>query len=264
MSATVKKIGRRCKGVVMKPEENIEIRIQQYLDGELSDEQRLDLEEQIASDSSLQEKLSSYALLADGIRFNARKENWEKIQLLEQEAAIDTEIRLDRDYKWYYVAASICAIVAAAILIYKVIYKQTDLGDLYAENFSPYPALIHAPVRGPENPVTIEEKAYAAYSNEAYEEAITGFTTMLEEREDPMVNFYLGNAYMASGNYEAAIKSLEKSIETPMVLETQARWYLGLSYLAAENRELALIQFNELAKGTSTYSEKAKTILKQF
>ncbi|GAB3021614.1 hypothetical protein GCM10027284_46360 [Cyclobacterium sediminis] len=248
----------------MEYQESNEETIQRYLDDELGEDEKLAFEAKVKADASLQEQVAAYRLLVAGIRFQVRKENWDKISELENEATSKAVFKRVYLNSWKYAVAGLAVLLVATFFMYKLLSKQEDMQDLYAENFSAYPALVHATVRGADEPKTLEEQAYAAYSNEEYEEATLYFTNILEAGEDPLVRFYLGNTYLAMGNYDAAILALERAIESPMMLETQAKWYLGLAYLARGRKEDALIQFKELAKGTTSYSEKAETIIKQL
>jgi len=242
----------------------MEGKIQQYLDGTLDSEERSVFESRLKTDPELQKQLEKYKLLLDGIRYQARKEGWEKITDLEEEyegKSIDKRVTIN---DWRYVAACFIGILFTALLVYILLSKPDSLQDLYAENFAPYPALTHGPLRGADPGVSLEERAYAAYSNENYDEAIILFMNLLNEKEDPLVLFYLGNAYLANEEYGNATTVFEQALEQNIVIDNQTRWYLALSYMAQGRKEEAIIQLKELARGSSSYSYKAQTIIQQL
>lgn len=248
----------------MEYQESEEVNIQRYLDGDLGEDEKSAFEAKMEADALLQEQVGAYRLLGAGIRFQKREENWEKIRELESDTASTFNLRRILFSNWQYAAAGLAVLLAATFFIYKLLITQEDLQQLYAENFSPYPALIHAPVRGVEEPKTVEGKAYAAYSNEEYEEAIDFFQIILKEKEDPFVRFYMGNAFLVSGKYKEAIIAFESVLQADTILIDQSKWYLGLSFLAEGDKENALIVLKELSAGSSTYSKKAESIIYQL
>lgn len=248
----------------MDPEESNSIRVQRYLDGDMSADERAEFEKELPQDPALRRLTATYQGLATGIRHHARLEAWEKIQQLEETHADDTIVVADsRRNTWLYAATvSILLLAFGSLYLFNIGGNTAEV--LFEEHFTPYPVLAHAPVRSVETAVTLEERAFSAYSNEDYAQAVALLEKINEGEEDPLIMFYLGNAYLSAGEVEKAIPLFEKVLQRQTALSPQAQWYLGLGYLARGDREGARGVFEALAADTSSYGTKAKTILHQL
>ena len=169
------------------------IKIQRYLDGDMSVEERNEFEEELAADPALKSLTDTYRNLAEGIRYHARQNAWNTIQQLEAGyAGEDLEIVSSRTkiFPVYAVAASV-AIIAIAFA-YIINYNFNKSNRIFEEHFTPYQTLVNGPTRGEPISHSLEERAFSAYSNENYQQAITLFHEIDALENDPMIWFYLG------------------------------------------------------------------------
>jgi len=241
--------------------------VQRYLEGELSGQELLDFEQHLAKDSELQTMLEEHKILAGGIRYHARTQVWDKIKALEALAeAEDTSKRLSGNsnkFLYWSVAA------AVAVLLVSVVYfvnrnQPVDTGQLFAENFEPYPALAYAPQRSDTSFASMMEEAFGAYSNGDYTAAIPLFEEILAQNEETMVWFYLGNAYLAEGQSEQAIAAFQKFLQIKTALTYQGKWYLSLAYLSNDQLPDAEKYLKDISVSSSAYSNKASLLLKKI
>lgn len=248
----------------MDREENDSIKIQRYLDGDMTGAERLEFEKELQHDPALQSLAATYSTLSEGIRYHVRYDAWEKIQQLEAAHADEAILIAGSKKKSWLYAAMVSLILLAFGTVYVFNLNVNKGSDLFEEHFNPYPVLAHAPVRGGDTTGSLKERAFSAYSNENYQRAIPLLEELDKGEEEYLVKFYLGNAYLATGEPEEAIMLFRSVLESQSALDPQAQWYLGLSYLAKGDKEGAKAVFGELANDSSSYGSKAKTIFNQL
>ena len=109
---------------------------------------------------------------------------------------------------------------------------------MYSEYYKPDPGLITA--MGVSDNYTFE-KAMVDYKNGDYDKAIKGWLSLKSNQAtNDTLDYFLGAAYQASGQYDTAIPYLEKiASEKENTFNKDACWYLGLALLRKGNKELA-------------------------
>jgi len=240
------------------------IKIQRYLDGDMSGAERIDFEKELAVDPDLKSLTDNYNILAEGIRYHARQNAWNRIQQLEAGYA-GQEIKMVPSRKiWpvYAVAASVAIIAIAFAYNNNLNFNKSE--RIFEANFTPYQALVHGPTRSEAIPESKQARAFSAYSNENYQQAVTLFKEIDALENDPLIWFYLGNSYLAIDKPEDAINYFLQVLSQDTALTSQARWYLGLSYVAKGDIDEAKKVFQALANDTTSYGERAKSILNQI
>ncbi|MDF9794976.1 tetratricopeptide (TPR) repeat protein [Catalinimonas alkaloidigena] len=236
--------------------------IQRYLDDDMSGVEKAEFEAALSSNIELQRVVAEYRNLSEGILFQKRRAMWSKIQDMEAEAE-RTSLQNNRTNltNWlpWSIAAAIALLIVGGILLWNE--QQPTSQELFADNFSPYPALAYAPDRSDTLTESLKEQAYRAYSNENYSQAVSFFEQMIAEENDTLTWFYLGNAYLENDEPPKAINALNKFLEYDTELKTQAQWYLGLAYLSAGDTEKAKGVLDQLSKSNTSYAENAKEII---
>ena len=166
-----------------------------------------------------------------------------------------------RQYK-VAVAAAVTLLIAAWYLIFQM--NPITNEELFAENFIPFSNLDNN--KRSTNEVLSERKqAYTAYDQGDYEQAALLFEKVITTSDNQLLDmFYLGNAYLAIGNAENAIKNFKAVIKSETGLTTVAKWYLGLCYLKAEQTDLAREMLLEVQNSGDERSEKATVILRKL
>ena len=113
------------------------------------------------------------------------------------------------------------------------------------------------------NTITDKGKAYEAYDNGRYDEAMILFEDITKSADDPIVYLCLGNAQLKVGQLEKAEKSFNHVLTKHEDLVTPASWYLALTYLKQNRMERAKSALWQISK-SSTYGEKAQNLLKDL
>ena len=250
-------------------ERDIEL-IERYLEGGLSPGELGEFEQRLKNEPGLDEEVEVVKILMNGIRYSGQKSSMKhKLEKLEASLPdIQSEgeevkvIPMWRNRMVKSIAATFLILAVSTYLVMDV-FSPADHEELFAQNFQPYLNVGNATVRGLEEFQNEEQQAYAAYDSEHYEAAIMGFEKVLQE-DDAAMLLYLGNAYLAIGNTGKAEEQFKQLINKDAGLVTQAKWYLSLTYLKAGNAQQAKVILEELDQGDTSYSERAKNVLKDL
>jgi len=105
------------------------------------------------------------------------------------------------------------------------------------------------------------EKGMTAYANKDYPGAIKDLGAHLNNAYDPNVQFYLGLSHLLNKEASIAIPLLERVVDTsaPPVLSV-AQWYLSLAYIETEQISAAIMSLEEL-QANPDYTDKATELL---
>ncbi|MCS7036437.1 MAG: tetratricopeptide repeat protein [Saprospiraceae bacterium] len=238
-------------------------RIEKYLDGQMSAEERADFEKEISETPTLKEELQLHREMR---LFLAKRDR--RLQLEQQLQQIETEHfpqhsqagktarRLmpvfRRNWAIMAVAASLALLIAAYFLF------STSLYDQFA---------VHPPLALVEKSATQQQLQYeaeTAFNGQHYEQAEALLDQLLRNQpDDDLLRIYLGIAKMEVGKIqEARALFMEVTAEDPAIRDF-AQWNLVLSYLKTGDKE----RCRDLARRfspDSPYFEKAQKLLKKM
>jgi len=200
--------------------------LDQYLRGELSSIEQLNLEKRLATDISLANQLAELDEVQQGIR-------------LARLASVLGEVQLG--VGWFTFQSSELAMHE----------------KLFEEYFEPYPVI--GIKRGSEDIESLKVEALNYYSNRNYKKAIPLLKRLQEEYNDSLSLYYYGIALLGDRQFEDAIKSLELVKEQIPNLEIQANWYIFLGHVGKGDVANATKLVDQFDLGNKT--NKAKTIL---
>ncbi|MEM6845318.1 MAG: tetratricopeptide repeat protein [Bacteroidota bacterium] len=237
--------------------------ILRYLDGELSEEERLEVESQLHL-SSVREYLDTYRNIAEVARQQGEKKTWQDVQELEAKA-VRAESQSPSSTKWLLrgMAASLLLLMVA-FPIYWFQDEQRN-GRLFDQHYQAYQPLGGA-TRGESDADLLLPQAFEAYYEQDYDQAIELFTKASTQEDRPYVWLYLGNAYLSDEQPQKALEALQRVLTYPDInrkTELRAHWDLGLAYLKLNNEDSAARHF-ELLQNTEDYGGKAKKILQSI
>jgi len=111
----------------------------------------------------------------------------------------------------------------------------------------------------------IKAGAVELYNKGKYNEAIAGFTEVLENNPGSYSTiFFLGLAELAAGDTGSAVGSLERVKLNQGPFSAEATWYLGLAYLKSGNKGKAADCFVNLIEYHGYYVREAGKILRRL
>lgn len=239
--------------------------ISKYLDGELDAITASRFEEDLKNDPKLKQEFDLYKevdeALADTEVLEFRMQLREMHTQLAPETAISSKPRVRRMAR-VAVAASLAMLLGFSAIN---LFRYTSSQKVIEKYYQPY-EITSTNRSGSSDTDRALRNALEKYQNHEYSEAVVLFEKVLEK--DPAqiaTQLYSGISYFEIAEYQKAGNSFSKVIEHDdnLYIE-QAKWYLGFCYLKTEEKEKAIIQFTEIAKSDSYYSEKAKAILRKI
>ena len=232
-------------------------KIEAYLRGNLSPEEKQDFEARIASDSELAEEVRHQAGQQELFRAGRRMQMMQQLQ--EVEASIQSGRKRNR--RLLALAATLLLLFLAARFFFQT---PPSNEDLYKEHFELY--LLGGPQRD-NAPPTPYDKAWEAYQNSDFQAALAYFDTVSTSHPDyPSIQLYRAVSNMGQGLHERAITQLQTITNTeghPFVEE--ALYYLGLSQLRLEHTEEAAASFEKFQQLNGQYhKEDVEEILQKI
>lgn len=235
--------------------------IERYLNGSLSDSERLAFEERVSKEAALRAEVDEMKLIREGILRASRKEMLKSLKDLEATLpAVEAPVIPLWRNRWLQLAASLLLVAVCAYVLWP---RPQESATLFAEYFEPYPNIIMPTVRGVvENDSTVKAQAFRAYDQREYLQAIALFETLAVK--DEAVLLYLGNSYLASGQPGKALPLLEKVLNEYDIFDEQAEWYVAVSYLKLEDREKAKVALQKVVVREGSYKSKAQLILEKL
>jgi len=257
--------------------------IEKFLNGKMTVEEKVLFDDRQAKDEAFKALLSDMDMLIEGITVSAartsKEEKLERLKFFNE--IVDMEDRLAAEetvaatndqpnreriipiyQKPWALATAACLALAVTVSIVWMQQRPPQNERLYATYFQTFDSPGSGLTRGA-NEENLKTKAYDAYDNGRYEDAIRLFNQVLTQVDDPISHLCLGNSLLAVGRYEEAEHTFDHMVENHVDLVTQARWYLALTYLKEAKMERAKATLWEIST-SSTYGEKARKLLKEL
>lgn len=242
--------------------------IEQYVNGEMTEAERMAFNEKLKHDAVLSEQVALYRQADQALSDEKLLDFAEMLEAVKSEYHESEEnkprqkVRNFKSYFLYGIAASLLLIVSTLLF-----WPKPDVDTLtwYEANYSPYPAQVQRST-GDGYPEKLDQ-ALSAYRNQQYDLAIE---LIQPYRTTPpygaMADFYTAQALMATNRLEEANIMWEQMLSgEASVYRQSVQWYLALSYVRlgelGKARELAseITQIPQHA-----YGRKAEILLENF
>ena len=216
-----------------------------YLQGKLSEEDRLRIDRQMKEDPLLVESLSELdsflkrggdpALAVE--RRNAFKKNFKSAGT-------------SRKWNLFPVAAVFALLIIGIASV--IIILNSGNRDLYSEYYKPYKDILTT--RGEHDEQMTLAMNY--YNSGDYSNAEIVFLEITESANQPgFSGFYLAQSQMAQGKYGIAIENLKRLSEYEYPMQSHAQWYIALAYLKLNQKQEALMYLNKIIKSEESYNK---------
>jgi hypothetical protein len=237
--------------------EDIEL-LDLYLEGALSDHERMALEARLLEDETLRALLAEHKSILEGIKATARMDVLKSLRTLEATLPEhETKIVPLWQNKWLLIAASVSIIILISFILFWPQSSKTD--QLFAQYFERYPNIIFPVTRGDLSGDTSSiAKAYQAYDHGDCTKAINLFNKVSEA--DEVISFYLANAYLCNNEITKAQVLLLQIKEAHHSLEAEASWYLALCYLKGDNIQKTVAELEHVIQLRRGYVQEAEEL----
>lgn len=241
-------------------EKDIEL-VERYLDDSLNAEERVQVEQRLASDAEFKRRVKMMREL--NTMYSSEAEDFRALlertyQEYEQEKPQTSVVK-----QYWLVAASVTiTLLVAAYFLF--LSNAADPQQLYAENFSLPPDNLTVRTELPEQELI--NAAMENYTTGQYQQASKLFDQALEAQPDSIpILFYSAVNHMALEEMEQAVAQLQEvTARANSSYLMPARWYLALAYLQMNQQAEAERVLIELQSSSSSYADKAEELLEEF
>ncbi len=230
-----------------------DIDIAKYLEGEMSEEEMIEIEVRCLYDSDFRKEVQTMELLMAGIKESAKETTLdEKLQRLESYAQKNPEDSGTHDTqkahsrisltRRLFLPLSIAASIVLVLFVTGIIphSDNTSNEQLYADLFEVPPNYGPRQTRGNSKADFPTEDAYQAYDAQNYQLAATIFEENLDESPYKTSDlFHLGICYLILEDWDQAIEVLDEVAFSEVNLADEAKWYLALAYLRTGHDKMA-------------------------
>lgn len=195
-----------------------------YLDGDLTTEEKSELEDRLRTDEWLRDELESLRFSVGAVKLYGIQQQVAAIHREEVHRRKTTSGKVVSMRTGFRQIVSIAAIFLLLLTTALVIYTVTLSAEkVYGEAFVPYtPSTLRSSATTP----ALEQ----AYQNKNYQKVIVlSKSTTLTEEEQLLV----GLAYLQTGQHNAAIRQLTMISRSSGEYAQDAEFYLSLAYLKA-------------------------------
>lgn len=242
-------------------------RIEKYLDGRLSSEEKEVFENELETNTLLRDEVKLHREVAETLRGEKIHEfrdvlkkvdsEWNRGQ--SQKKNIIFSIRFKR------MAALAATILLLVVVSYPFIFQDKDVSNeaLFADNFEPYKMILNQrSISDNDAEVALLNQAIVAYEGKNYGEASSAFQQLQTNNTNLIaLRFYTGLSELGAENTATSIDIFKEILATrDHLFIEQSRWYLSLAYLQKGDRETAKLELEKIVEGAFKYDE-AKEIL---
>lgn len=239
----------------METEERL-MKIEAYLEGELSEAESATFEAELGENLTLKKELETYQAAQKLLKESAGFRLKEMMQEMEKEAKVKPLA-----FNWipYASVAAVILLLIASFFFFQDARLSSE--ELLAQHFDVYPATA---LRGQGKMENLFNQGMSAYQAENYQEAIRAFSEISPSSNTYMeAQFYMGNAAFSTGDYSTAKLSLQEVVESKDSRYTEAaNWYLFLLNIAEKDKKGAQDQAAMLEG--SSYQTRAEEIMENW
>lgn len=239
-----------------------------YLDGELSEVDKLALIEKLKNDPSLSEKvelIKDFDLMIGDKHLASFEESLKEVENMYFNANIHEKPSFKTGYLIFArVAAVVLVVVSSLAYFYFADVKPQSNDKLFATYYEKMPADFSTRSATVNNDGFM--KAIQLYNDNKFPEAIVEFENIL--KTDPSNNaakLFLGICYTETKKYkEATVLFKSILVQNDTIFEEHASWYLSLCYIKVNKPGLARPILDKLISSHSFYREKASELKKKL
>ena len=253
---------------------NINIWIEDYIRGNLSEDEKRLFEDKLKSDPAFAEELDLSKRLENAI-VNDDIDNFreilknihKKLYPESQPAKSDTKRLLHTALKYWKIAAvALIILIPLTVIMYIMINDSSSNSEIFYRNYERYPAFSQSRSMFKDINDSIFVEGLNYYKNGAFTDAVGYFKQVVENDETNIAaQFLFGISYIEITNYNRAINSFEYVIESGDTLYSQqAEWYLALCFIKIGKTNDAKSLLQRIIDNDGFYFDKATKLLKEL
>lgn len=216
-------------------------RFDAYVNGELTQEEQLILEDEMQVNEQLKEEYELYKSSIDIIELNSIRDEVGKVMTKKGKRKVNWVIPVS---------------IAASLLIVTLFFignRQPDTKQFFLRYYEPYPNVITS-TRSSTLP---QSKAWSAYTDEEFGKALNYFENSTPQQDTLM--FYSGLCYLSLAQPNQALEKFN-SIDTESIFQQQVLWYKGMAFLLMDSTDSANTLLTRIKPGEFQYNSASEII----
>jgi len=233
-----------------------------YLQGVLSQEDKIALESRLESDPELQDAFTIFKDLNGHLShtFSQERDAFKRTILQASNDHFESKSLLEKEVKVVKFKPLRYLMAASVVMLFGAIF-WLQMQEASYNDYS-FKGSIDLVERG------VGEDAFAkaekAFNNASYKEAIVYFDTILEkDSANAEVSYYKGIALVETGDYQAAESVFSNLSAGSSIFKHEAQWYQALSYLKQDKKEQCKTLLEDIPE-QAVVSKKAQELLKKL
>ena len=242
--------------------ENLWIKIEAYLNGELNSQEQQVFEEELKTNETLAAELELYKDIEGGIRLKGNENLRNQLDKIHNRLITDnnpqrTSKRIS--LTWFRagaIAASIVFLIALAYFLLRPVAPE----DLYAQHTEPF-IWANTTRSGLVDDLEVLRQLYTSADYTAFLKQVELKDKTLEE--NPSLFMAAAYALQATGAYSKALEYYTL-LESNPLFTNEAKWNKALIYLKLKQTTQAQQELDMLANEKHKYSEKARLLLQKL
>lgn len=241
--------------------------IEDYLEGDMSREERERFEQELKTNTELAEELEMYQSIGKGIKDHYSADDLkrkfktvdDKLDKAESEVKTEQKVVPMNPYRWFAVAAVVVVLMISGIVIYRT-YFATSLDKIalaHWEEDKGLPVLM-----GPQNAL---DNAMTLYKEKRYDESLRELKHLLANHStNDTLNYYAGVVSFKLNKYADAMKYFS-NVPANSAFKESAEYREALTNLVLGNKDTAIRILQRITSNTShLYHQQAKEILQSL
>ncbi|MEP2277950.1 hypothetical protein [Maribacter sp.] len=234
-----------------------------YFDGSLTETERITFNQLVESDIEFKAQFEFEKDVKSIVRTSENDNLKKKLQGFESELSGVANQKKQNFWKPLSIAASIALLVGLSWFVFNSdVFNGTE--ELYASNYEKYPNTVYTITRGDVSDESLERLAFEAYETNDYDIAITYLIELKEKTGLDYVDFYLGQVYLANGDYLKATDKFQEIISINSEFKDEGYWYAALANLKLEQKEEAENLLEQLINMGTYKKDEATKLLKEL
>lgn len=230
------------------------ILFENYLNNELSENEKIDFEKQLQNDASIREKFTIYKELngflenkfsQESIDFKKNLETISKSHFKE-----NNKTKVINFKPWYYaVAASVALVFGTWFMMQNSLPTYEEFNQHETATFSDRGDIIKN--------LLLAQKAF---NNKDYETAVTNFEIVLKEYKRPEVVYFYGISLLEINKFAESEKVFNDLKAGTSIYKDKANWYLALSNLKQKKYQESKMFLKEIPNDSEDYAKAEKLL----
>jgi hypothetical protein len=237
--------------------EELYLLFENYLNNELSETEKLDLENQLQNDADTQEKFRIYKEINGYLETKFSKQTidfQENLKTISKQnfSEVKKETKVISFKPWQYAIAASVVLVLGTWFMMQGNPEYSDYNTHETAYFTERGSIIKN--------LRLAEKSFNAKN---YKDAIVNFEIVLKEYDKPEVNYFYGISLLEENRYTESETVFNKLKTGTSIYKDKATWYLALSSLKQNKFDECKAYINQIPEDAEDY-EKAQKLLKSI